>query len=504
MKSWILGSVSAATLALVPYAGWSLNAQEAWQAWQDLAAGYKLTNNGEETMDGKLTVRDFAMTSEADGTTVAANVGDLVFTEQDDGSVDIALPESFPVNVSGRVIDTNEAWDAPVRVDLPGTKIKATDAGSGTAFAITSPSVVLTVDKPKVDDADASVQFKATITDADGSYTTGAEGERSISSTFRAAGATVDFAAAEAATGATAKFDLAMTDIVSDSSGVNAEAVNPEQFADALKAGFDMNGKGSFGPTTFSFQFDEAPGKTLVGKGAVAGGTAAVAMNAEGLKYDVGYEGMDLAATVSELPIGELSLKIASAATQVMMPVMASDTASPFAIRSTTEGLEIGESVWALFDPSGVLPRDPATLIINVAGTGLWSVNIFDQAATTEAQKTGASMGAMESFNLEELKLAIVGAELTGNGAFKLHNDDLVTFDGMPRPEGKANFRLTGGNALLEKLTQLGFVPEDQVMMVRMMVGMFAKPGAGADELTSEVEVDPAGKVLVNGAPLPF
>jgi hypothetical protein len=57
----------------------------------------------------------------------------------------------------------------------------------------------------------------------------------------------------------------------------------------------------------------------------------------------------------------------------------------------------------------------------------------------------------------------------------------------FPRPEsGKLYINING---LVDKLIQMGLIPEDQAMMPRMMLGMFATP-VGDDMLTSTIEVN--------------
>ncbi len=69
----------------------------------------------------------------------------------------------------------------------------------------------------------------------------------------------------------------------------------------------------------------------------------------------------------------------------------------------------------------------------------------------------------------------------------------------MPRPLGEANFRLLGGNGLLDKLIQMGIVQEQDAMGARMMMGLFTTPGPAEDELNSTIEVNEDGHVLANG-----
>ena len=99
---------------------------------------------------------------------------------------------------------------------------------------------------------------------------------------------------------------------------------------------------------------------------------------------------------------------------------------------------------------------------------------------------------------LNELKISAAGAEVTGAGAFTFDNTDLTTFSGMPRPNGDVTVNVKGANALIDKLIAMGFLPENQAMLGRMMMGMFATP-TGDDELTSKIEVNDEGHLIANG-----
>ena len=103
--------------------------------------------------------------------------------------------------------------------------------------------------------------------------------------------------------------------------------------------------------------------------------------------------------------------------------------------------------------------------------------------------------------NVNALQLTVAGADLTGTGAFTFDNTDLETYGGMPKPTGKLALKLVGGNGLMDKLVALGVLPEDQAMSARMMLSMFANPGAGEDELNSELEFKDGG-FFANGQQL--
>ena len=106
---------------------------------------------------------------------------------------------------------------------------------------------------------------------------------------------------------------------------------------------------------------------------------------------------------------------------------------------------------------------------------------------------TGAP-GQLNAVNINEIKLNIAGAELTGDGDFAFNNDGM-----MPVPSGVMNMMLTGGNGLLDTLVGMGLVPEEQAMGARMMMGLFTRPGDGDDTLVSTIEVNEDGSILANG-----
>jgi len=148
-----------------------------------------------------------------------------------------------------------------------------------------------------------------------------------------------------------------------------------------------------------------------------------------------------------------------------------------------------------MFDPMAQLPRDPATLILDISGAARMLVDIFDPSRPP----TMPTPGELHALDLNELQLTFGGAELTGDGAFTFDNTDMVTYDGFPKPLGSVSLKLLGGNGLLDKLIAMGVVPEEQAMGVRMMAGLFANAGPGPDELNSTIEVREDGGLYANG-----
>ena len=185
------------------------------------------------------------------------------------------------------------------------------------------------------------------------------------------------------------------------------------------------------------------------------------------------------------------------------MPLSESDTPSDFSALVNISELTVNEEIWAMLDPGAILPRDPLTALIDIAGTATLLMDLTDQPMDGDMMMMDGPPALLNSLSLNSLNLAVGGAQVTGTGAFTFDNDDMTTVPGMPRPEGEANFEINGVNGLINKLVEMGLIPEDQAMMPRMMIGMFGLP-VGDDMLTTKVAVDAAGAITINGAPMPF
>jgi len=136
-------------------------------------------------------------------------------------------------------------------------------------------------------------------------------------------------------------------------------------------------------------------------------------------------------------------------------------------------------------------------LLIDLSGKAKLFFDLIDPAQA-DAIAMADVPGELNALTLNNLSLKLGGAALTGLGDFTFDNTDLETFDGMPRPTGELTMNLKGGNALIDSLVKMGLIPEDQAMMGRMMMGMFAR-SVGDDELSSKIEINDQGHVIANG-----
>ena len=187
---------------------------------------------------------------------------------------------------------------------------------------------------------------------------------------------------------------------------------------------------------------------------------------------------------------------MAKGAFNLAMPVVKSDDPQNFAFGITLGDFVMSDMIWGIFDPTGQLPRDPATIELDLTGQAKLLVDYLDPEAA--AQLAGPP-GEVNTLAVNTLVVDAAGARLEGQGDVNFDNTDLTTFPGMPKPVGVVNLSLAGGNGLLDKLVAMGLLPDEQAMGARMMMGLFAVPGDTADTLNSKIEFTQDGQVLANG-----
>jgi hypothetical protein len=219
-------------------------------------------------------------------------------------------------------------------------------------------------------------------------------------------------------------------------------------------------------------------------------------MSDTALQYDSDVTDLSVSLNGAGMPF-PIEVSLARYGVGLVVPLAQTDAPADVGLRLNLTDLALNDEIWSLIDPDGAVPHDPATLIVDLDGKATPAISFADLGAD-DSTALDAGPGELNALTLNNLTLKLGGAELTGVGDFTFDNTDLDTFDGMPRPQGALTFNLTGANALIDSLVQMGVVAQDQAMMGRMMMGMFATV-SGDDALTSKIEIDDHGQVTANG-----
>ena len=484
-----LGAASVAALLGSTAALADVTAAEVWQAWRDYSTGVgQSVAVGSEEMQGDTLV-----------------ITDAVFSaSQPDGSFSLTIPE-IRLRETGGTVEVTTSTEMPMIADSVGEEGEAVSMAmmlwheglvtlvSGTAedmvYDLTAPKLGFELGDMTVDGAPIELTFTATLSDNVARYQmTRGEAQRIVSDAT-ASGAEFAMTATDPEGGGTFALDGRIADIAAKSDVTMPMDMNPEDMPAALAAGLSMTGGLSYGAGSYNVDFAEGA-DTMQATVTGTGGTLDAALSGEGLVYDVTGTGTEVAVTASNLPF-PVNATLAETGFSFEMPLSAGEDA-PFGVGLRLVGLTVSEQIWGMIDPAGQLPRDPATVILDLSGTADVTADLTDPAVA----EMGAPPGELNSLDLNELQLTLAGAELTGKGGFTFDNSDMSM--GFPKPLGAVDLALTGGNALLDKLVAMGLLPEDQAMGARMLMGLFAVP-TGPDALSSSLEFREDGGLYANG-----
>lgn len=478
-----------------------LTADQVWQDWTDYLdeAGYRVTSETSRSGD-TLTIRGLALEMDLpdeDGG-MSMRLGEIQLLENEDGSVSVILPDTLPIAIAA--ID-DEAQQVTAALEIAQQALDLTISGTpdNMDYVYTAESLTLALTGLQAGDETPEIRAaEIRLENMEGSSRSEpGDTSRTVAQELRAGPVTYEIDITEPSEGATMALQGTMAQVAFTGDATLPENFETDDVAAAMRDGFRFASSVEYenGSTTYRF---EDGGEVLEGANSSARGRLATSMGPAGLQYGASGEDVTMAISSSDLPF-PIDLEMARLGFSITMPVMSSETMQDYAVNLELSEFTMSDQIWSMIDPGAQLPRDPATLRVDLSGTGRLFLDLLD-AADMESLETRERMpGEVESLTLNELTLEVAGAKLSGEGVFTFDSDDLESFGGAPAPEGTLDLRLLGGNALLEKLVGMGLVPEGQASGMRMMMGLFATPGDAEDELVSKIEVTEDGQVLANG-----
>jgi hypothetical protein len=475
-----------------------LSAQEVWSDWKDYmsSTGYEVTAS-EDLSGNTLTVSDIKMSMDIEGDSFGMTMGTLEFVENGDGTVNVVMPGEFPmafdINAEG------EAVTGTLLYTHDGSPMVVSGDASEMEYSYSAATGAITLADLEIDGEAVPSDIAAltiNVTDLDSNTVMKIGDVRAYTQSMTMAALAYDFMFQDPDSDDGAKIDGAMQGLEFTGDVTVPDIADPTDVAAMLKAGMAYTGtftfesgnsnvKGADGSDTFEMQTSSQ------------GGTFDIGLSPDGLAYDVTQSDTTLNLMGSDIPF-PIALSMEELGVNFAMPLTKSDEEQDFALGLALREFAVPEMLWGLIDPTGELPHDPATLVVDMSGTGKLFFDLVDEEQMAVVESGEEAPGELNSVTINEVLLSAAGAELTGTGAFTFDNSDLESFDGMPAPSGEANLKLVGANTLIDKLIGMGLMSEDDAMGARMMMGMFAVP-AGDDTLTSKIEVNDDGHVLANG-----
>lgn len=458
--------------------------EEVWQNWQDASAAMGQTVvAGSVARDGDvLTIDAITIASAANGVTTEGSIEQILMQDQGDGTVLVTMSPDYPLKMR---LPPSEAGKPEVELNILVTQTDLRMIASGDADAIsydlTAPSIKVKLDRIAGADAqDANLTVDATITDVAGTYgTRKTDAGVQADSDITASGMALAVVGAQPADQSEFRATAAMTGLALKSSGALLGAALAAGSDPQIMAALENSSDIATQSTEFTLEMVEPSGTTsangTLGQGQVTANTAGGVMDFSATQSDAA-----LTVNTPSVPVPDLAITLDKFALALTAPIAASEAALPFAFSTELANLSLSDTLWALFDPSAALPRDPINLLIDSEGT-----------TKMNAMPTGPNAAPMmpaqlETLNLNALRLSVAGAALTGAGTSTFTPDP----SGIPSPNAKLDFTLTGANGLMDKLVASGLLTPEVLTFPRIMLAMVASPMTdGSDGYTSTIEI---------------
>lgn len=498
MSRWtqLSGATALACIFAASTAQADVTGQEVWDDWKSYMEDFGYSVDGNESRSGDtLTIADLTMSMDIpqEEGTVALTMPELSFTDQGDGTVLVNIPAESQFTIDAESPE-GESVAIAVSFDATGMSTVVSGEPNDMNYSYTAASIEMALEEFDVEGEDVpeDLQFVMTMENLVGQSSMKVGEVREVEQTVSTQSVTYEMRFVDPDEGS-----MVMTGAVDglnfEGGGIIPIGIDMEDPTAFFNAGFAMDGSFRQDGSAFQMTFveDDQPVNMEMTSGA---GEVEVAFSGDGIEYVGGGSDVAINLVGGDIPF-PVAFSLEEIGYEFVMPLAASDDEQDFALGLTFGGLSVPEMLWNIFDPSAILPRDPATVSFTLDG----KTRIFTDLLDPSIEDSEDFPGELTALTLSDFVVEVAGAELTGQGDFTFDNSDLESFDGMPRPMGAAEFRLLGGNGLLDRLIQMGFVGEDDAMGARMMMGLFATPGPAEDELNSRIEVNESGHVLANG-----
>lgn len=490
-----LAGSTAIALLLSQSMALAVTPEEVWTNWQQAISSAGIVVEGTAARNGDTLETGgvkAVFSDPAGGGTVTVTFDGLAFVDRGDGTVEVRLPRSYAV--------TSTATDGPgsfvATLTEQGLSMIASGTAAATSYDITAEEYALLFDQFTELDGAAPVDLtaKIVVTGLKAAYSVApGQGTTGIESTATAASTSMELAARDPSNGMTADFTATLGPIESVTKGTFVGAELMEDVSAALKAGFNVDSTTSIGAVTVKGGFRDNVANGEI-DASLTGANARIALDAARVDYGWGLTGADVRLTGSDLPVPEITTAFGEFSFNIMLPIAMTEAPQEWSTTFRLVDLTAADMLWSMFDPGGMLKRDPVSLIMDLKGSILWTADILDPAVQNQAEPPLELI----SLDVPQVLVKALGGQIDATGALTFDNSDLVTYEGFPAPTGKVTANLKGINALIDVAVSMGLISADEVMPMRMGLAMFAKPGAGPDELVSEVEFKDRG-LFVNG-----
>lgn len=469
--------------------------QQVWDNWKSLAesTGETFSAGSEEMSGDTLTLGEVRVVIDMPEGRAEGVVDRIVLAGQDDGTVRITMSDRSEMTFDMTPADA-DPFQMVLATEAPGFEAIASGSPETMDYTYSAPELAVAVEDFRRDGKPVPMQARLALSDLAGSYTLVGTGRPTFDSELAASGAvlSLDATSDDPKDGGRLVARLDYSALTARSHGTLAP-ISALAGPAAERPDMDIAGSYGHGDARTQIDFTGNDGSTLSVETSSASGTLEFEVTPERMRYEGSNSRVAAALSGSRIPLPEVTAALDESRFRLAGPIARTEAPEDVSLVVKLSGLTLGDPVWQMLDPAGMIPRDPAELELDLSGKARLLSEPGLPAAGTEAPPA-----ELDSLQLNALRLSVAGAELTGTGGFTFDNSDMTTFPGIPAPDGSVMLRLAGSDALLNTLVQMGLVPQQQAMVARMMLGSFARP-AGEDVLETEISVTPDGAVAANG-----
>lgn len=461
--------------------------------WMDLAeeTDQAVSIGSQTTAGDTMILEDYEISIVTPEGEFSANVEWIKLRETGDGSVEITMSPDATFEGDFEAEGDGASFAGHFSTDMVALVSGSVD-DLRYEYSATSYSIVL--DDFKADDADVVIDAEVTLSGLIGDYglALSDDDSRKISGSFGVDSVDVNASASSAKNEGSFGMLYELSDVDLSYSGDLPTAAMLE---DVMTSGFSMALAMSYGGADFDLSFADKR-TSFAANGSAGNLSTDISVSPERVSYAASAKALDYTIRSSEMPIPEVQLGVGEVEFNLDVPLAQTEEPVGFSFLTAIRDLSINENIWSMFDPGQVLPRDPATVVVDISGKLRWLVDLVNIDPAADPDEIPAEA---HSLSINDVTVTFGGAQLDGDGAFTFNNDNRELFGGAPQPIGKLNVGLRGGFGLMDKLTAMGLIPQDAAMGMRGMIAMFARPGDNADHFISDLAVTEEGAVMVNG-----
>lgn len=465
--------------------------------------GFGYTVSATETpSDDGLDVTNVVMRFDVpdDNASVEVSVPTIGLVENADGSVSMTFAASMPITIDAAPED-EDSVNMVLDYANDGLELVVSGDPDNMTYTYSANQLAMSLAELVVNGTPVSreeARFDLTLDDVAGTTTTvNASDAMTITQDLQSGTASYDFAFNDPENDDAALVTGSVDAVTLSSTATLPEGFDPSNPDSLAAGGFSATGMLGYANGEAQFATTETAG-TSTGTTSTGSLRLEFALDDTSIRYDAATTDQAVSISGPELPL-PIDFNLAGSEFNATMPLAASDEPQDMAFGMAIRGFEMSDLLWNLFDPGAALPRDPATIALDLTGQVTPFIDMFDPEEITRLETTGEAPGELNGLTLNDLTIEVAGATLGGTGSFTFDNDDMQTFGGFPRPTGSVDVSLDGANTLIDKLIAMGLLTNEDAMGARMMMSMFAVPGDGPDSLKSSLTINEQGHVLANG-----